>query len=61
MFTTKMLPPGWNSTTTFIKAEPAFLLLVSTVEIVLHGGETAIRGSQFLKMKKKKISIPFYL
>ena len=33
-----MLLPGWDSTT-FVWAEPAFLLLVAALAVVLEGGE----------------------
>ena len=39
-FTTKMLLPGWDSTTTFVRAEPPFLALVAALVVVLEvGGE----------------------
>ena len=39
MFTTKMILPGWDSTTTSVQAEPAFLPLVAALVVVLEGGE----------------------
>ena len=36
-FTTKGLLPGWDLTTTFVRAEPAFLLVVLVVVLVEHG------------------------
>lgn len=51
-FTTNMLLPGWDSKTTFVRAETAFLPLVAALAVVLEeGGEGDCNpGPQFLKL-----------
>ena len=59
-FTMKILLPGWDSTTTFFRDEPAFLPLIAALAIVLHeGGERDCHpGSPFSKKYFKYNSNP---